>query len=34
MKKWLKVILVLVVLGLFSVGIFFTLKALGVTDIE
>ena len=34
MKKWIKILILVLVLTAFSVGIYFTLRALGVTDIE
>lgn len=34
MKKWIKILILILVLAALSVGIYFTLRALGVTDIE
>lgn len=34
MKKWIKISLLLICVAALSVGVYFTLKALGVTDIE
>lgn len=34
MKKWIKILLVILSLAAVSVGIYFTLRALGITDVE
>ena len=34
MKKWIKVLLLVIAMSAISVGIYFTLKSLGITDVE